>query len=57
MKTETSQDDVVISALKARYFDLLKKEDIPHTPKITSEADRLEEAIKKLTTESNPRKI
>ena len=41
-------EDVVMIALKARYFDLLRKEDIPNTPKVTLEADRLEQAIKEL---------
>jgi|APGre2960657404_1045060.scaffolds.fasta_scaffold239792_2 hypothetical protein len=40
-----SQDEIMIS-LKERYFKLLKTEDIPKTPQLTSTIDKLELAIK-----------
>lgn len=41
-------DDVVIGALKKRYFEVASKEDYPNTPKLTAEADHLEKAIREL---------
>lgn len=45
---ELLQNDAVISALKSKYFDLLKKEKIPNTPELTKEIDNIENAIKAL---------
>jgi hypothetical protein len=39
-------DPVVMNALKKRYFDVISHENYPHTPDLTSEADRLEVVIK-----------
>lgn len=44
-------DDIVIQQLKARWFDLARKEDMPHTPAITRQLDNLTEAIRKLQNE------
>lgn len=41
-------EDFVIDALKRRYFDVVSKENIGKTPKLTQEADHLEQAIKEL---------
>lgn len=35
-----------MNALKKRYFDVISHENYPHTPDLTSEADRLEVVIK-----------
>ena len=43
-----AKDDFVISTLKKRYFDIIRREDIPNTAKITEEADRIEAAIREL---------
>ena len=43
MKDET---DTILRALLARYWDLLRQENIPHTPKLTAEADELQSAIR-----------
>jgi hypothetical protein len=43
------KDDIIIKSLKARYFDVISKENIPHTPKLTDEADKIEAAIRELT--------
>jgi hypothetical protein len=40
------QSDVVMDALKARYFDLCAKEDIGNTPELTKQIDELESAIR-----------
>lgn len=40
--------DEIITSLKKRYFDLLAKENYPHTPKLTQEADNIEQAIAEL---------
>lgn len=42
------KDDLIVSTLKKRYFDLVSKENYPHTPSVTAEADNLERAIKEL---------
>lgn len=39
-------DEAVISSLKKRYFDILRKENYPKTPEITKEADNIEKAIR-----------
>lgn len=39
-------DDVVIRTLKARYFQLARKEKLGRTPGITRQLDRLEAAIR-----------
>ena len=39
-------DDIIIRALKQRWFSLAPQEDYPRTPKITAEMDQLEEAIR-----------
>jgi hypothetical protein len=45
----TPQDkDIIIDNLKARWFDLAKKEDMPNTPDITRQLDNLTEAIRKM---------
>ncbi len=50
-----TKDDVVVATLKKRYFELLTREHIPHTPAVTAEADRLETAIRELTApKGNP---
>ncbi len=41
-------NDVVIENLKARWFDLAKKEDMPNTPDITKQLDNLTEAIRRM---------
>lgn len=46
MKSELS--DPIVESLKLRYFDVLRKEDYPKTPKLTQEADHLEKAIREL---------
>lgn len=38
--------DVIENALLARYWDLIKKERIGETPKLTSELDKIEDEIK-----------
>ena len=45
---DTKQDDVVIHALKQRFFQLAVQEDYPRTPKITEECDNLVTAIRNL---------
>ncbi len=45
-------DDIVIRNLKARFFDLVRKEDLGKTPDITCELDNLQEAIRKLQSET-----
>lgn len=47
---DAKQDDVVVRNLKARFFDLIKQEEIGKTPKVTKEIDNLQDAIKKLTS-------
>ena len=41
-------DDIVIHALKQRWFALALTENYPHTPKISRELDHLETAIRDL---------
>ncbi|MDO8610995.1 MAG: hypothetical protein Q7R95_10730 [bacterium] len=48
MKTPSPENDIIISTLKKKYFDLAAKENIGLTPEITKEIDNLEEAIKEL---------
>lgn len=48
------KDDVVVGALKKRYFEVISKERIGSTPELTSEADKLEAAIRELTQKGNP---
>ncbi len=43
-----SKDDIVVSALKEKYFRLLPKEDYPKTKAITVQLDNIEEAIREL---------
>jgi len=45
---EPLHSDVVIDALKRRYFDVVSKERIGETPKLTAEADQLEKAIREV---------
>jgi hypothetical protein len=45
-------DDIVIRNLKARFFDLIKKEEIGKTPDITRELDNLQDAIRRLQKEA-----
>lgn len=47
-KMQTPNQDIIIQALKEKYFNTLTKENYPHTPKITEEADNLEKAIREL---------
>lgn len=42
------KNEILLSALKARYFELISKERYPDTPNLTKEADELEGAIKEL---------
>lgn len=37
-------DDIIIHALKQRWFALAPTENYPQTPKVTAEMDHLEEA-------------
>ena len=37
--------DMIVGALKAKWFTIAPKENYPHTPEITKELDNLEEAI------------
>ena len=41
-----NKDDIVLDALKSKYWTQIKKEDIGKTPEITKELDHLEEAIR-----------
>lgn len=50
-KTNTSES-VVLTALKARYFSIIRSEDFPRTPKVTSELDELEREIRKFDASS-----
>ena len=38
----------IIDSLKARYFDVIRTEDYPHTPKITKELDNIEAAVREI---------
>jgi hypothetical protein len=49
----TNTDDIVIHSLKARWFDLVEKEDYPKTPDITKQLDNLTEAIRKMQAEAS----
>jgi hypothetical protein len=40
------RDDEIVATLKARYFELAAKEDIPNTPELTRRVDQLECAIR-----------
>lgn len=40
------EEDIIVTALKERYFNLIKKEDIPKTPAITNELDKIEKTIR-----------
>lgn len=53
---KTEDVGVVVATLKKRYFEVVAKEDYPHTPKLTQEADKLEAAIRRAITEdrTNP---
>lgn len=51
--TATVKDDLVIKALKARYFALVPTEDFPRSPAITTELDNLETAIRELQPKPN----
>lgn len=44
--TGSDPADIVLSTLLARYWELLRGENYPHTPQITAEADKLEAAIR-----------
>ena len=44
----TNTDDIVIQQLKARWFDLARKEKLGETPQVTKELDNLTEAIREL---------
>lgn len=46
-------DGVVMATLKKRYFEVVLQEDYPRTPKLTDEADRLEQAIKEIQDKQN----
>jgi hypothetical protein len=48
------ESDIVIHALKQRYFALLPKENYPLTPEISRECDLLEEAIRNLQPKTAP---
>ena len=45
-------DDVVIAALKKRFFAAAEREDYPHTPKATEECDHLQHAIRAMMVKS-----
>lgn len=49
-------DDIIIHALKQRWFALAPTENYPQTPKVTAEMDHLEEAIRDLKA-GRPAKI
>jgi hypothetical protein len=41
-----SQEDAVLKALKERYFILVPRENIGHTPELTKEIEHLEKTIR-----------
>lgn len=45
--------DAVLDSLLARYFEVIASENYPKTPKLTTEADNLEEAIRELQTRND----
>ncbi len=47
-----SSPDQTMQSLRARYFDVAARENYPHTPKLTQEADNLEAAIRELSSKS-----
>lgn len=47
-KQETEEEDVIVTALKNKYWELIKKERIPGTPEITKNLDKIEKQIKEL---------
>ena len=49
LEQSNNDDDIVIKALKEKYFAIVSKENIGHTPDLTKQADNLEAAIRKLT--------
>ncbi len=48
---DNDNNDIVIIALKERYFKLIKTENYPITSGVCSELDRLEKKIFELTKE------
>ena len=52
--TGNHPSDIVLATLKARYFEILRKEEYPRTPAITAEADQLEAAIRAQMEKTNP---
>lgn len=44
-------DDIVLKALKSRYFNIINTEDRGKTPEITEELDKLETAIRVKTNQ------
>jgi hypothetical protein len=39
------EDDIVVSSLKTKYFELLKQENYPKTKTMTSQLDEIENTI------------
>jgi hypothetical protein len=47
-KEKVMKNQVIINALKSKYFELALKENYPKTPELTKELDTLESSIKEL---------